>query len=195
MNVWAATCAVASEMRRTKLLTLSAALTALIVVLMLLGSLVEVLDLVTLFIASLFLVFAVIEFGGVWPWLIYATASVIAFLLVPNPYVSCEFTVVVGLLPMLKNYIEKLPRAIAWLLKIISFNLLFSAAVVIFFTLLGMPFEDINLFGLVIHRYVVPVVLVVLGNICFICYDILLTRMIALYYAKYRDRVKRRLRL
>ncbi len=195
MNAWAETCAVASDMRRTKILTLSAAMTALIVVLMLLGSLVEVLDLVTVFAASLFVVFAVIEFGGAWPWLIYAASSVLALLLVPNPFLPCEFAMVVGLLPMLKSYCERLPGVFSWILKIVSFNLLFGGVIVVFYTLLGMPFEALVIFRITIPAYVVPAILVVLGNICFLLYDILLTRMLIIYYQKYRDRVRRRLRL
>ncbi len=181
-------------MKRTKILTLSAALVALSVVLMFLGSLVEVLDLVMLFVASLFLAFAVIEFGGGWPWMIYAATSVIGVLILPNKFVVCEYAVVVGLLPMLKSYFEKLPRVAGALLKYLSFNLLFGGAVALFYLVLGMPYAAVTVFSLTIPAYFVPVVLFALGNLCYFCYDILLTRMITLYYFKFRDRIRRALR-
>ncbi len=196
MSAWAATFAVVFDMaKRTKILTMSAALVALMVVMMYLGSLVEVLDLVTLFVASLLLVFSVIEFGGGWPWMIYAATAVLSVLLLPNKFCAWEFALIVGVLPMLKNYFEKLPRAACAVLKFVSFNLLFAATLALFYLLLGMQPEPIDLKLFVIPAYVAPAVLVALGNLCFYLYDTLLTRIITLYYQKYRDRVRRWLRL
>ncbi len=182
-------------MRRTKILTLSAALVALSVVVMLIGSLVEVIDLVMLFVASLALVFAVIEFGGGWPWMIYAATAVLAVLLLPNPFTAWEYALVVGLLPMLKSYFERLPRVVCGVLKYVTFNLLFAAVVAVFYLGLGMPFAAVKLYVVTIPAYFVPAVLAVLGNLCYFCYDTLITRLVRLYYVKFRDRVRRALRL
>ncbi len=180
---------------RTKKLTFSAAIVALSVVIMYLGSLVEVLDLVTLFIVSLLLVFSVIEFGGGWPWMTYAATAILAILLVPNPFTKWEFVLIVGLLPMLKSYLEKLPRVIGTILKYAVFNLLFAVTLALFCFIFGMKFEDETVFKITIPAYVVPVALWALSNICFLCYDILVTKMVTLYYLKYRDRVRRALHL
>ncbi len=182
-------------MKKTKILVLSAALVALSIVLMLLGSLVEVLDLVALFMASIGLVFAMIEFGRGWPWMIYAATAILSILLLPNKFTACEYAMVVGLLPMLKSYFERLPRVWELVLKYATFNLLFAGTVVVFYFLLGMPYEAITIFSVTIPAYIVPVALFVLGNICYICYDLLLTRLIIFYYAKLRDRIRRALHL
>ncbi len=182
-------------MRRTKILTLCAAIVALSVVLMLLGSLVEVLDLVMLFIVSIGLAFTVIEFGGIWPWMTYAATAVLAVLLLPNKFTAWEYAAIVGFLPILKSYFEKLPRVLGGVLKYVSFNLLFAGALAIFYFLLGMSYEAVALFTVTIPAYAVPILLCVLGNICYVCYDVLLTRLITIYYVKFRDRVRRALRL
>ncbi len=181
--------------RRTKMLTMSAALVALMVVMMWLGSFIEVLDLVILFAASLCLVFSVIEFGGAWPWLTYAATAVIGALLLHNKVVVVEFALIVGLLPMLKNYFERLPLWLGTLLKFVVFNAQFALTLVLCYLVLDVPFQDVDLKLFVIPKLAVPFTLAVLGNLCFLCYDILLTRMITLYYMKYRSRVRRWLRL
>ena len=71
------------EKKATRRLAVSAVLAALGVVLLLLGSLVQVLDLSMAAIASLLVVFAVIEIGGKYPILIYLVTSVLSLLLLP----------------------------------------------------------------------------------------------------------------
>jgi hypothetical protein len=58
-----------------------------------------------------------------------------------------------------------------------------------------MPFQDEVIFGIPLSAYLIPAILLILGNICFLLYDILLTRLVSIYYYKYRDRVRRWLRL
>ncbi len=182
--------------QNTKILALSAALVALSVILMYLGALSGVLDIAALYAASLLLVFSVIEFGGVWPWLTYAATAVLAvFLLSPSSFTAWEYVLVIGLLPMLKAYFEKLPRPVALVLKFVAFNLLFGGTLTLFYLVFKMPLEAETVFGLAIPAYAIPALLGVLGNLCFFCYDVLTTRIITLYYAKYRDRVRRALHL
>lgn len=181
-------------MNKTKKITISAALVALIVVILWLGSLVEVLDLTTIFICGLFLAFSVIELGGSWKWMIYAASAILATLLLPNKFVALEY-VLLGVTVILKSYFERLPSLPSWVLKFVSFNILFGTVIALFYLVLGMPFEDEVLFGITFSAYLIPALLLILGNICFFLYDILLTRMVSIYYMKYRDRVRRWLRL
>ena len=66
---------------QVKYLTVSAMLCALGVVVLGLGSIVEVLDLTFAIFASLLTVYAVIEMGGIYPWLVWIVTSLVAFLL------------------------------------------------------------------------------------------------------------------
>ena len=181
-------------MNKTKKLTLSAALSALIVVILLLGSLVEILDLTTIFLAGLFLVFSVIELEGNWKWMIYAVSSILAILLLPNKFVAVEYTLL-GVTVILKSYFERLPSILSWVLKFLSFNILFGVVIALFYLVLGMPYQNEMIFGVTLPAYLIPAVLLFLGNLCFLLYDVLLTRLISVYYYKYRSRVRRWLRL
>lgn len=181
--------------RGTKRLTISAALVALTVVLLWLGSLIEVLDLVTAFVASLFIAFSVAEFGVAWSFLPWIAAGTLSCLLMPGAFISWEYALLVGVLPILKALWERIRiRPIAFLGKFVSFNLLFSAILVIFHFFFGGLFTDLTLFGRTIPALAVPILLAVLGNLAFLLYDYLLTRMIFLYYTKWRARIERLLR-
>ena len=91
--------------RGTKRLTISAALVALTVVLLWLGSLIEVLDLVTAFVASLFIAFSVAEFGVAWSFLPWIAAGTLSCLLMPGAFISWEnfFLTIVGTIAIIET--------------------------------------------------------------------------------------------
>ena len=76
---------------QVKYLTVSAMLCALSVIILGLGAVIEVLDISVAVIASLFVVYAIIEIGGAYPWLIWIVTSIIALLLLPLKPL-CSFT-------------------------------------------------------------------------------------------------------
>ena len=91
----------------TRKLTTCALLAALGVVLLYLGSLVEVLDVSMAVIVSLFCIFAVIEYGGSAPWLIYAVTGVLSLILLPIKTPALLYLLFFGYYPILKEKLEK----------------------------------------------------------------------------------------
>ena len=84
-------------------------LCALGVISMSVGSLVEVLDLTMIMLASFCIVFAVIEIGNRWAWLIWAVTAVLSLLLLPNK-LAAVFYLMGGMYPIAKAAFEKLPK-------------------------------------------------------------------------------------
>ena len=70
---------------KTRRMTACAVLCGLNIVIMYLGTVIEVLDLSASVVASLACIFAVIEMGGSFPWLIYAVTGVLSLILLPFP--------------------------------------------------------------------------------------------------------------
>jgi len=70
--------------RSIKRLTVSAMLVALGVVVLWLGSMVDVLSISMAVIASLFGVFALLEYGKGTPWLVFAATGILSLLLLPQ---------------------------------------------------------------------------------------------------------------
>ncbi|MBQ3000089.1 MAG: hypothetical protein IJD64_06490, partial [Clostridia bacterium] len=70
-----------SNAQRTKRLAVCAMLSALGVVMLGIGSIISVMDISMAVIASLFCIFAVIEYGGAAPWLVFFVTGVLSLLL------------------------------------------------------------------------------------------------------------------
>lgn len=166
----------------TRKLTAAALLAAFGVVLLGLGALVEVLDLSMAALASLFVVFAVIELGGAYPYLVYGVTAVLSLLLLPSKTPALIYALFAGYYPILKAVFEKhLPRGVALLCKVVVFNAGLALAVFLalkFFT----PAAD-SAFG---WKYW----LLLIGTPVFLLYDVALTRLITFYLQRLGDRFR-----
>ena len=165
-----------------KYLTVSAMLSALGVILLSLGALVEVLDISVAVIASLLVVYAVIEMGGAYPWMIWLVTSIVGYLLMPKTPVLF-FALFFGFYPILKEKAEKLTRIISWVIKFIIFHvslaLMALGAWLLFPDLLTGLGQILILIGLYVASLAV-----------FIVYDVAMTRMITFYFIRLRERFR-----
>lgn len=171
-------------MKTTKKVTISAMLTALGTALMLLGSMIEVLDLSVCAIASLIVVFVYLELGSPYTWLVWLCTSLCTALIYSGSIVWVEYFLVFGIYPLLKAYIEKLPRLVWWPVKIVFINAVIWMIFAVCELLLGIPFfgED---------KMIMKVMVYVLMNVAFVAYDMFITVMVRLYYDRIRHRFKR----
>ncbi len=162
--------------KETGRLTAAAVLVALSVVLLGIGSLVEVLDLSMAAIASLAVVFAVIELRGKYPYLVFAATSVLALLLLPNKTPALFYALFAGYYPLLKVVFERhFSRPIAWLFKLLSFGV---AAVLI--VLLAIKIFTASPLPALPHHWMYAAGGALLAAV-FVVYDIALTRLITFY--------------
>lgn len=167
-----------SLQQKTKALTLSAMVSALSVVLLYLGSVIEVLDLSMALIASVLCTFIVIEARGAWPYLTYAVTSVLSLLLLPNKFIAVVYVLFAGIYPIVKEYIERIKsRLVQWLLKLVVFNTVLTVVFIISKHILALPIS-------------LSVWVYALGSPVFVLYDVALSRMITLYLFKLRDRLR-----
>ncbi len=167
----------------TKRLTVCAMLSALGVVLLLLGSIINVIDISMAVIASLLCVFAVIEYGKSAPWLVFAVTSILSLLLLPAKAPAVMYLLFFGYYPIIKEKIEKKPRAVAWLLKELTFNLALLLLLVLSHLVL---FPGGELSTMLLYY----AVLAVMAEVAFPLYDIALTRLISLYLVRIRPRFR-----
>ena len=167
-------------MKNTKKLALAAVLSALCFIMLLLGSVITVLDLSTAAIASFIIIFCVIELGGYYPYLVWLVVSFISLLMRPDKFGALVFAHFSGIYPILKSYLERLPKLLSWFLKIIIFNTVLTLIITLSRFVLGIPAEEIN-FGYMVYG---------VCNLTFILYDIATTRIISLYLFKLRKRFK-----
>ena len=167
--------------KRTKHLTVSAMLCALGVILLALGALIDVLDITSAVLASLLCVYAVIEIGGAYPWMIWLSTSILSLLLLPLKTPALFYALFAGFYPILKEKLEKLARPLAFVLKLLIFHVslaLICLCLSVFFPA-ALDMEGIKW---------LPVALYIGCVLCFVLYDYALSHVITFYLVKLRRR-------
>ncbi len=171
--------------KKIKNLALCSVLSAFGVVILMLGAFVEALDMSAAMIASLLVVVAVIEAKGFWPWLTYGVTATVALLLLPVKTAAIMY-LFSGYYPIIKSKLEKFPKWIAYILKFLVFNLSLVAVFLMFELLFtGISVELVPGIG----KKITYLIYCVVGNVIFLLYDILITRLVSLYVFKLRDRI------
>ena len=117
---------------------------ALGTVFMLLGAVIEVFDLTAVALASVLVAFVYIEIGSPYTWLVWICTTLCTFLFYQHSPMWLIYLVLFGIYPILKGYIEKLPKAFWWPIKIVYGNLAFLAVFFGVSLITGMPFINIE---------------------------------------------------
>jgi riboflavin transporter FmnP len=168
----------------TKKLAFAAILSALGAVMLLIGVLIPTLDLTACALASLVVMIALIELGFGYGAMTYAVTAVLAFLIGGIGQISIYYLLLFGLYPIIKILAEKLPKAWQWVLKFGFCNVMFCVVLLLLYFVFNL-FEAIT-FGIWYFA-----VLIVVGNAIFLLYDIALSRLSAVYFARFHDRFPR----
>ena len=165
-------------MKETKRITLCGVMTALACVLMYIGAVTDIFSLTACIFAAFAVLFIYVEYGLRSGIMVYASISVISLLILPEKLSAVLFTAYVGYYPMLKLKIEKLKsHAARWAVKLLSFNIMLAAAMLIGRLVLLVEYDSFWL----------EAATAVIANAAFILSDILATRLIFLYINKYRQ--------
>ncbi|MBE6540221.1 MAG: hypothetical protein E7674_05740 [Ruminococcaceae bacterium] len=168
---------------KQKILKLSvcALLCALSVVLMLLGCVIQALDLSVAIAAGLTVAVAMIEYGTGYSVMLYFATSVLAFVLLPAKTPALFYILMGGIYPIIKALLERMKsRKTVFALKLIGFNIFYTCLIAAGKFLLNIndPIFSFNIF------------VYALGNVTFILYDIAFTRLVTLYVKRIRRKLK-----
>lgn len=138
-------------------------------------------------VAGVLIVFMVIETDKKWAFGVYCTVAILAMLLVADKEVAVMYLAFFGYYPILKAVIEsKIPVVLGWILKVASFIATMVAAYLLMINLMGVTIDEIEEFGMA----AVPLLLG-MGTVAFVMYDITLSKLIILYLNKFRKLFRR----
>lgn len=161
---------------RTALAGMLAALSAVVLII---GAYTGVMDLTGICIASGFTAIAVVELGGMYPYLIWAVVSIIAFILLPDKSIVAAYTLFGGIYPVLKLYFERLSRVFEWVAKILYGVAVLGVLYVLSKFVFGIPDEG----------KVLTVILAVGYALVFVLYDYTLSVAMTLYMRRLRPKL------
>ena len=157
---------------------------ALSTAIMLLGAVIEVLDLSVCAIASLLVVFIYLEIGSYYPWLVWICTTLATALIYPGSAVWVEYALIFGLYPLIKAYIERLPRWSWLIVKLVYINAVIWGIFCVSELLLGIRFFEEG-------GTIITIITYALSNIAFLAYDFFIMVMVRFYFDKLRPRFKK----
>ena len=162
-------------------------ISALSLVIMLLTAVIPYLEYALPAMSGILLVLVVIEINKKWALCTYGAVTILSFLILPNKEAAMMYFAFFGCYPVLKPLLEGTIKnnRLCWLLKAIFFNVVAVCAYLVIIYIFGMPLDDFEDFG----KWTVPVLLG-MGNIMFVLYDICITRLVTLYLHKWQKKFR-----
>ena len=165
---------------------------ALSVVLMALGVFINVFDLTVCAVASLLIAFIYIEVGSPYTFAVWLCTSLCMFLFFNGSVIWLEYLVVFGIYPVLKGYIEKLPKYLWLVFKVIYANIVITAMFFLMELIFKVPLFEVGEIGekINISPVIITALLWLFLNVCFVLYDIFITVLVRFYFQRLRPRFK-----
>ena len=164
----------------TKRLTVCAMMAAVGVVILYLGSFVEVLDISVAVAASLIATVIVIEYGIPSAFSVFGVTAILSLLLIPQKFPAVMYAFFFGYYPIIKQKIECIQnRLVQWAIKFVVFAV--ATAVMVAFVALFTPDAPVG---------ILMVAFAALAFVTLFVYDIALTKVISFYVWRLRNRVK-----
>ena len=168
-------------MNSVKTIALCGMMTALSVVILLLGGVLELGMYAAPMIAGFCIMYIGHECGAKNQWLVWAAVSLLSFMLVPNVEENLMYACFFGLYPILRPHFQKLPRLPRRICKLLYFNIMIAAVETLIMRVLAPESMGV----------VMMIVLLMLGNVIFRCYDFLIPRS-QMLFQRYASALKKR---
>ena len=173
-----------------------AVLCALAVVMLGLGAVIEVIDITAAAVAALVLLPILLCYGARYAWLSYAVTGVLGVLLMPQSLGAWMFAGLTGFYPIVKQKLDRLPRVLGWAVKLLLLAaVLFLYLGVFYFILLG---GEGSLFDAFLKGFgeeegtpLMAWAVIILSLFTYILFDLLIDRLLILYYLRWQKRVER----
>ena len=172
-------------MKSVKKTAFAGIFTALSVVILFLGSVIETLDMTVAAIASFVIMLAVIELKTYFPVFIYVGTGIIGFLLLPNKYGVLIYCLFYGFYPILKTWLEARcrRRGILFLIKLLIFAVSqYTVELLWIFVFASGAWEG-----------TLPIIAatVALALVTFVVFDFALSYITAVYMHRWRNYIKK----
>ena len=162
-----------------KKITLSSIISALIVVLIAIGSLIDLLDITVAAVCTLAVFVIQFEIGTKYSFLVYLTSSVLSLILLPLTTSSLYYICFFGYYPLLKRYTRRFGKRLSKVSCALLFNIVMIILMLIFKAVFALQNEPWPIYA----------ALLVTINVFFFCFDRLMDVFPILYLRKIRNKI------
>lgn len=139
-------------------------------------------------VAGILLIPVAIKCGMRLGWTCYAAVSVLAVLLVPDKEIAAVFVFFLGYYPLCKAYLERIrTKILQGAAKLAVFN---GSILLMYWVLLRLFSVQYLVQEFSEMGQLFTACLLVLANVCFIMYDLMLRNLLVLYMVKIKPRFK-----
>lgn len=173
-------------MKNTSKTALGSMAVAIGTVVMLLASAIPTLEYAIPALAGFMVLFILAELGVGWSIGVYAATSLLGVFIVPNKEAVGMYIALFGIYPIIKFYVDKLPKVIGYIIKGIFFTVSVLSCYYILISFFGVASELLE----ELNKITLPI-LVVCGLFAFYVYDRAMTLIGAKYKLKYHKFVVR----
>lgn len=153
-------------MKRTKMIALGGIMSALCIVIMLLGAIIGIGIYAAPMIAGVCLIPVGNKYGKKFHSLLWGIVSVLSLIIVPDVEEGLMFLALFGFYPIIYPYFDRLPRILKLLAKLLYFNVVIIAIESLVIYLLAPEAEE----------PLMMIILWALGNVTFLLYDAVIPR-------------------
>ncbi len=175
-------------MKNTALTALGGIISALSVMFMFLSSLVPFMTYVVPAFAGLLLIVTVREFSLKWSIYIYIAVSILSLLVIADKEAAVMYTFFFGYYTIFKYFLDGKVKnkVVKTVIKFIVFNISVVLGYLLIIYVFAIPLEEMEEFG----KYT-SLVLLGLGNITFVFYDIVVRNLSIIYDNKWHSRIRK----
>ncbi len=175
-------------MKNSAKTALGGMISALSLTIMLLTAVIPYLTYALPAISGALLVLMVIEINKKWAFCAYAAISILSFLILPDKEAAMMYVAFFGYYPVLKPLLESKisNNKLCWIIKGLVFNVAVVIAYLVIVNVFGIPLEEMEEYG----KWGI-VILLLMGNVMFVLYDICITRLVTLYLKKWQKRFRK----
>lgn len=160
--------------------------TALCVVLLFFGGASFFLAYAMPMLAGMFMIMLKSSFGASAAWITYVSTSVLSFLLVADRECVLMYIMFFGFYPIIQSSVNRIKiKAVQWVVKLLLFNVLVFLVQLILVYVFGIPFLEEGE-----GRWLI-LLFAALMNVLFVLYDIILSKLTAIYIEKLESRIKK----
>lgn len=175
-------------MKNSAKTALGGMISALSLTIMLLTAVIPYLTYALPAISGALLVLMVIEINKKWAFCAYAAISILSFLILPDKEAAMMYVAFFGYYPVLKPFLESKisNNKLCWIVKAIVFNIAVVIAYLVIVNVFGIPIDEMEELG----KWAIPILLG-MGNVMFVLYDICITRLVTLYLNRWQKRFRK----
>lgn len=169
---------------------------ALAVVLLGIGAIAEIADITAAAFSALLLLPILLCYGEKYAWLSYAVTATLGLVLMPQSLGSWMFALLTGFYPIIRGRLQRLPRILGWIFKLLLLAVVLAIYFVAFYFLMlggegSLTDAFLKCFGDAGGAPILSFLFIGLMVATYLLFDFLIDRLLVLYYLKWQKRVER----